>query len=87
MFELVPGIAAQFEIHDVLGAIEPREALVVSATNDPYSIDANDVALRAGNRHITQLRVDGGHALDRERFDGIVDWLVSRALGASGGGA
>jgi hypothetical protein len=67
----------EYEAHRPDGGTDDRE--------DPYSIDANDVALRAGNRHTTQLRVDGGHGLDQERFDGIVDWLVSRARGVSGG--
>jgi dienelactone hydrolase len=82
MFELVPGIAAQFEIQDVVGAIEPRDALIVSGTGDPYSIDANDVAVKAGNKRTTQLRVEGGHELDQARFDKIVDWLVSHATGS-----
>ena len=27
---------------------------------------------------ITELRVDRGHALDQERFDAIVEWIVDR---------
>jgi hypothetical protein len=32
-----------------------------------------------GGDFITHLRVDRGHALDQERFDGTVAWLVERA--------
>jgi dienelactone hydrolase len=81
MFELVPGIAAQFEVDDVIEAIEPRDVLIVSGTHDPYLIDANEVALKAGNRRVAQFRVEGGHELDQARFDAIVDWVVSHASG------
>ena len=30
---------------------------------------------------ITELRVDRGHALDQERFDSIVEWIVERVSG------
>ena len=79
MFELVPGIAKQFGVQDIVRAIGPRDVLIVSGTNDPYSIDADDVATRAGIKGISQMRVEGGHPLDQARFDKMVNWLVARA--------
>lgn len=82
MFEVVPGLTKQLETHDLLAAIAPRPVLVVSATDDPYSRDADQVVARAATASITEVRVHGGHALDRERFDAIVAWIAERA-GAS----
>lgn len=79
LFETVPGIARYFDTHDVLAAIAPRPTLVVSGTEDKYSRDAHEVVARVAGDFITELRVDRGHALDQERFDAIVKWLVSRA--------
>ena len=45
---------------------------------DKYSRDADQVVARVGGDFITELRVDGGHALDKERFDAIVEWIVER---------
>lgn len=78
MFEVVPGLARQLETHDLLAAIAPRPTLVVSGTEDRYSRDADQVVARVGADSITELRVDDGHALDRARFDSIVDWIVGR---------
>jgi dienelactone hydrolase len=80
MIELVPGLAGRFEMADVVGAIPPRQLLLVSATEDPYSSDADRVVEQAGVAAVVQqLRVSGGHALNRERSEAIVEWLVARA--------
>ena len=46
--------------------------------DDKYSRDADRVVAKVGGNFITEVRVDRGHALDRERFDAIVEWIVSR---------
>jgi dienelactone hydrolase len=79
LFEAVPGLARQIDTHDVLAAIGPRPTLVVSGTEDKYSRDADQVVARIAGDFITELRVERGHALDQERFDAIVEWLVDRA--------
>lgn len=83
LFESVPGLAREIDTHDVLAAIGPRPTLVVSGTEDKYSRDADAVVLKAiakvGGDFITALRVERGHALDPERFDAMVDWLVAQA--------
>lgn len=63
----------------LLGTLAPRRTLVVSGSEDKYSRDADDVVARVGGDFITHPRVDRGHALDQERFDAIVAWLVERA--------
>jgi dienelactone hydrolase len=78
LFETVPGLARQIDTHDVLSAIGPRPAMVVSGTKDKYSRDADQVVAKVAGDFITELRVDRGHPLDQERFDAILDWIVDR---------
>ncbi len=78
LFEAVPGLARDIDTHDVLSAIGPRPTMVVSGTEDKYSRDADEVVAKVAGDFITELRVDRGHALDQERFDAIVEWLVDR---------
>lgn len=81
LFEVVPGLAREIDTHDVLAAIAPRPTLVVSGAQDKYSRDADQVVAKVAGGCITELRVDRGHALDQERFDAIVGWIVERAAG------
>jgi len=78
LFEAVPGLARQIETHDVLSAIGPRPTMVVSGTEDKYSRDADQVVAKIAGDFITEFRVDRGHALDQDRFDAIVEWIVGR---------
>ncbi len=78
MFEVVPGLARQLGTHDLLSSIRPRPMLIVSGTDDKYSRDADQVAAKVAGDSITELRINGGHALDQERFDSIVEWIVDR---------
>jgi dienelactone hydrolase len=78
LFETVPGLARRIDTHDVLSAIGPRPTLVVSGSEDKYSRDADQVVARVAGDFITELRVERGHALDQERFDAIVEWIVDR---------
>lgn len=82
LFETVPGLARWLDTHDLLSAIAPRPTLVVSGTQDKYSLDADEVVARAGGDSITHLRVERGHALDAERFEAIVEWVAGE--GAQG---
>ncbi len=78
LFEAVPGLAREIDTHDLLSAIGPRPTMVVSGTEDKYSRDADRVVAKVARDFITELRVDRGHALDQERFDAIVAWIVDR---------
>ena len=82
MFEVVPGLREQIETRDLVTAISPRPMLVVSATDDPYSIDADRVVASVSTAPVTHLRVAGGHALDQARFDAIVEWVAVQAGGS-----
>jgi dienelactone hydrolase len=79
LFEAVPGLARLMDAHDVLAAIAPRPTMVVSGAKDKYSRDADQVVAKIAGDFIAELRVDGGHALDQDRFDAIVEWIVERA--------
>src|SRR5215211_746170 len=81
-------VSALAAVDELAGLIAPRPLLIVSATEDPYSRDADAVvagaarsyeALGAGER-IRHVRVDGGHALDDERFALVTSWIAARAL-------
>lgn len=78
LFEAVPGLAHLIDTHDLLSAIGPRPTMVVSGTEDKYSRDADQVVAKIAGDFITELRVDREHALDQERFDAIVEWIVAR---------
>ena len=78
LFEAVPGLARDLDTHDLLAAIAPRPTLVVSGTQDKYSRDADEVVARVPRGFVTELRMDRGHALEQERFDAIVAWIVGR---------
>lgn len=78
MIEVIPGFANRYDMADVIGAILPRELLLVSATNDEYSADADQVLEKAGLADVVEhIRTAGGHELDSPRFEAIVNWLVS----------
>ncbi len=82
LFETVPGLARQLGHQDLLAAIGPRPAMVVSGTQDKYSRDADQVVAKVAGDFITELRVELGHALEQERFDAMVEWIVGRVLSA-----
>lgn len=87
MAEVIPGFAARFDIEQVLAAIAPRPLLAVSGTNDKYAADADELvalaqpAYRAAGAAsaVSHIRTVGGHALDRDRFDSIVEWIADAA--------
>jgi len=81
LFELVPGLASWLTYADLLRSIAPRSSFIVSATEDRYAQDADEVVARAQAEGVTELRVEGEHALEPARFDAIVDWLVAQAHG------
>jgi hypothetical protein len=84
MAEVIPGFTSRFDGEHVLAAIAPRRFLAVSGTDDKYSADAHDVVelARAAFRArgdpgaLSHIRVVGGHALEAQRFESIVNWLV-----------
>lgn len=85
--QVIPGILDLTDFDGLLRLIAPRPALVVSASDDPYSLDAIDLVASAtptyrshnAESSLCHQRWSGGHALDQERIDAITDWLVSAA--------
>ncbi len=88
MAEVIPGFTTRFDIEHVLAAIAPRRFLVVSGTEDKYAADADEVvrlalpAFGPASQALAQMRVGGGHALEAERFESIVSWMVQAATGS-----
>ncbi|HEV2068821.1 MAG TPA: prolyl oligopeptidase family serine peptidase [Acidimicrobiales bacterium] len=88
MAEVIPGFSARFDLEHVLGAIAPRQLLVVSGTEDKYAADADELiemarpAFGSASSALEHLRAHGGHALDQERFQCIIDWMVDTAASA-----
>jgi hypothetical protein len=81
---VIPGFASRFDIDDVMRCVAPRRLFVVSPDGDFASEDASALveAVRpafrgaGGDERLVHLRVPGGHALDEQRFDAMVDWTV-----------
>ena len=88
--EVIPGFTTRFDIEHVLAAIAARHFLAVSGTEDKYAADAQevvDLALPAfgapgDDRTLAHVRVAGGHALEGQRFEAIVNWMVQAASGS-----
>jgi dienelactone hydrolase len=84
MAEVIPGFAACYDIPDLAACFAPRQLLIVSATNDAASQDADrivtaarEICASAGvSEHIEHQRYAGKHKLTQERFDDIVRWLA-----------
>lgn len=81
----IPGFVEKFDFDDLLSAIAPRRVLVVSANDDKYSKDADVIVTHAQPAFdvlnvpssLVHKRYNGGHSLDAERFEFIVNWVAS----------
>lgn len=80
---VIPGFVQRFDFDDILMGFENRKLLVVSADNDKYSEDAGEIVELVINKlkklnivsQIEHQHYLDGHALTKERFDLIIDWL------------
>lgn len=87
MAEVIPGFCDKFDIPDLVKCMAPRHVLLVSATGDKYSADADDIAAQAAEAfrqfgaedRLVHYRYNGGHALTEERFSDIINWIVKVA--------
>lgn len=82
MAEVIPGFVKYYDIEELIKCIAPRKFLIVSATDDKYSKDADDIELYVKqhidcdeNHWLEHKRFNGGHPLNQERFDYIVNWI------------
>lgn len=86
MASVIPGFNQKYEIEDLVKCFAPRELFLVSATEDKYSKDADIIYNKAielfkkieANNALTHKRYEGGHALNKERFQKIIEWIVSQ---------
>lgn len=87
MASVIPNFHGKYDIDDLVSCIAPRRFLIVSAREDKYSADAPDIvakALPAWHRagapeNLCHRRYPGAHAMTRERFDDIIEWLTQSA--------
>jgi dienelactone hydrolase len=84
MAEVIPGLTQRFDVQDLVKCIAPRKALLLSATEDQYSQDA-EIIIRTARETFAALGAEGnlahrqykgGHALTQERFEDIIEWIV-----------
>lgn len=84
---VIPGFATRFDLEDIIRCVAPRRLLVVSSDADPASADADRLCREARPAfeacgcagHLQHLRTAGAHALDPERFEAIVGWIVTQS--------
>jgi len=87
MAEAIPDFVTYFDIPDLVACFAPRRLLLVSATDDMASKDAEKVVTTARalcasmgvSSRIEHKRYEGSHALTQKRFDDILNWLVTYA--------
>lgn len=86
-FSLVmPGFMRRWDIGDVLELVAPRPALVMSAEDDPYSMDTGRVVDQArpawgdSSGDLAHLCYEGGHALTADRVDDAIRWISERSV-------
>jgi dienelactone hydrolase len=85
MAEVIPGFTPHFDVQDLVKCIAPRKTLLVSATEDKYSSDAEVITQMAREtfaalgavHNLEHKQYSGGHALTQERFDDIIAWIVA----------
>lgn len=81
MAEAIPGFATRFDIPDLVACFASRPLLLLSATEDVFSFDADQVVDAAKvlnpDVRLEHKRYQGGHTLTRDRFDDIVNWLLA----------
>lgn len=84
MAQVIPGFPIRYDILDLVTCFAPRHVLLLSATDDWASQDADRIVAIAREmcsvmgitEHIEHKRYARGHALTQERFDDIVQWLL-----------
>lgn len=84
MAEVIPNFAMHFDIPDLVACFAPRPVLLMSATEDKGSQDAEKIVTRVKEMwssmsivsHLEHKRYEGGHALTQERFDDILHWFA-----------
>ena len=87
MASVIPNFHGRYDIDDLVSCIAPRPLLIVSAEDDKYSRDASYIVEKASSAYselnalhnLHHRRYQGGHELTQERFDFMIEWLVSNS--------
>ncbi len=87
MSSIIPGFLKEFEIEDVIKEIAPRDFLMICSDEDKYSKDAPQIyeivrkhyISKNAERNLQIKQYKGGHQFTQERFDYILDWIISHA--------
>jgi dienelactone hydrolase len=87
MAEVIPGFFMHYDIPHLVACFAPRRVLLVSATDDQLSQDADKIVTESQemcasvgvSTHIEHKRYEGGHALTQERLDAILHWITQCA--------
>lgn len=85
MAEVIPGFIEKYDIFHLVQCIAPRPILIVSASDDKYSKDADYIELQSKNAYeefgvtgnLEHKKYIGEHGLTEERFDYITDWIAN----------
>ena len=87
MASTIPHFAVHYDIPDLVACVAPRPILLASATEDKFAQDADWIAQVAAEKcqqsgvqaNIAHKRYEGGHALTRQRFEEITEWVFELA--------
>lgn len=86
MAEVIPNFTEKYDIDDLLKLIHPRQILIVSGSSDKYSQDAKEIC-KSVRREVENPNFEssyhckefqGGHELDGDRFEYIINWFVNK---------
>ncbi|MAE71859.1 MAG: hypothetical protein CME06_15510 [Gemmatimonadetes bacterium] len=80
---VIPGCVELFDIDDLVKCVAPRRIFLVSSEDDPMSGDVHEIVRSARvsfeeqgcSPHLGHFHGEGPHALDRIRFEEIVEWM------------
>ena len=83
MASVIPNFHGKYDIDDLISCIAPRRLLIVSSDDDKYSKDAPYIVEKVSPVYsecnalynLQHKRYQGGHALTRERFDDMIEWI------------
>lgn len=85
MASVIPNFHGKYDIYDLVSCIAPRRLLLVSGEEDKYSRDASYIVEKASSiygkldalNNLLHNQYPGGHALTKERFCDIIEWLCA----------
>jgi len=87
MASVIPNFHGKYDLYDLVSCIAPRRLLIVSGEEDKYSKDAAYIIEKASPaysvfdalQNLQHKRYPGGHALTKERFDAIIEWIIANS--------